>query len=119
MAGTTGTSSPGGGDAPGRRPGSRGRGGPGETREPRAPGEPRGPRESRGSGGRDQRGGADAARARLVDELRDSGRPTRRAVEAAVPAVPPHVFLPEMAATEAFPDAAVGIKNDDDGMPVS
>jgi protein-L-isoaspartate(D-aspartate) O-methyltransferase len=116
MAGTT---SRGGGDAPGRRPGSRARGGPGETREPRAPGEPRGPRESRGSGGPDQRGGPDAARARLVDELRDSGRLTSRAVEAAFRAVPRHVFLPEMGATEAYQDEAFVIKTGDDGMPLS
>src|SRR5260221_1635385 len=125
MAGTTGTTSRGGDDAPGRRPGSRARGGPGETREPRAPGERsdpggrRGPSESGGSGGPEQQGGPDAARARLVDELRDSGRLTSRAVEAAFRAVPRHVFLPEMAATEAYQDEAFVIKTGDDGMPVS
>src|SRR5258708_12031403 len=64
-------------------------------------------------------GGAVAARARLVDELRDSGRLTSPAVEAAFRAVPRHVFLAEMAATEAYQDAALVIKTGEDGMPVS
>ncbi len=64
-------------------------------------------------------GGPDAARARLVDELRDSGRLTSPAVEAAFRTVPRHVFLPEMAATEAYQDEAFVIKTGDDGMPVS
>src|SRR5260370_5295437 len=64
-------------------------------------------------------GGPDAARARLVDELRDSGRLTSPAVEAAFPAVPRHVFLPEVAATEAYQDHALAVKTGDDGMPVS
>jgi protein-L-isoaspartate(D-aspartate) O-methyltransferase len=72
---------------------------------------------SRGNGaGRD---GPDAARARMVDDLRDSGRLTSRAVEAAFRAVPRHVFLPGMVATEAYQDEAFVIKTDDDGMPLS
>jgi protein-L-isoaspartate(D-aspartate) O-methyltransferase len=74
---------------------------------------------SRGSGELDGRGGPDAARARLVSELRSSGRLTSRALEAAFRAVPRHVFLPEIAATEAYQDEAFVIKTDDDGMPVS
>jgi protein-L-isoaspartate(D-aspartate) O-methyltransferase len=119
MAGPPGTTSRGGGDAPDRRPGSGARNGPGETREPRAPGERRGSGARRGPGEPDQHGGPDAARARLVDELRDSGRLTSPAVEAAFRAVPRHVFLPEMAATEAYQDEAFVIKTGDDGMPVS
>ena len=64
-------------------------------------------------------GGPDAARARLVNELRNSGRLTSRALEAAFRAVPRHVFLPGMTATEAYQDEAFVIKTDDDGMPVS
>src|SRR5260370_30900953 len=72
-----------------------------------------------GTSSRGSVGGPDAARARLVNELRSSGRLTSRAIEAAFRAVPRHVFLPEMAATEAYQDEAFVIKTDDDGMPVS
>ena len=61
----------------------------------------------------------DAARARLVDELRDSGRLTSPTVEAAFRAVPRHLFLPEMAASEAYQDEAFVIKTGADGLPVS
>jgi protein-L-isoaspartate(D-aspartate) O-methyltransferase len=61
----------------------------------------------------------DAARARLVDELRDSGRLTSPAVEAAFRSVPRHLFLPEMAAAEAYQDEAFVIKTGADGVPVS
>ena len=61
----------------------------------------------------------DAARARLVDELRDSGRLTSPAIEAAFRSVPRHLFLPEMAATEAYQDEAFVIKTGADGVPVS
>ena len=61
----------------------------------------------------------DAARARLVDELRDSGRLASPAVEAAFRAVPRHLFLPEMAADEAYQDEAFVIKTGSDGLPVS
>src|SRR5258708_25166880 len=64
-------------------------------------------------------GGPDAARARLVDELRDSGRLTSPAVEAAVRTVPPHVFLPEVAAPEAYHDEALLIKTGGDRTPGS
>ncbi len=72
---------------------------------------------ARGTG--DGPGGPDAARARLVGELRGSGRLTSRTVEAAFLAVPRHVFLPEIVATEAYQDEAFVIKTGDDGMPVS
>ena len=61
----------------------------------------------------------DAARARLVDELRDSGRLTSPAVEAAFRSVPRHLFLPEMAASEAYQDEAFVIKTGAGGVPVS
>jgi protein-L-isoaspartate(D-aspartate) O-methyltransferase len=64
-------------------------------------------------------GGPDAARARLVDELRDSGRLTSPAVEAAFRAVPRHLFLPELTASEAYQDEAFVIKTDADGTPLS
>ena len=61
----------------------------------------------------------DAARTRLVDELRDSGRLTSPAVEAAFRSVPRHLFLPEMEASEAYQDEAFVIKTGADGLPVS
>jgi protein-L-isoaspartate(D-aspartate) O-methyltransferase len=64
-------------------------------------------------------GGPDAARARLVDGLRDSGRLTDRAVEAAFRAVPRHVFLPTMPAADAYQDEAFVIKTGADGLPLS
>ena len=64
-------------------------------------------------------GGPDTARARLVDGLRDSGRLTDRAVEAAFRAVPRHVFLPTMPAADAYQDEAFVIKTGPDGLPLS
>jgi protein-L-isoaspartate(D-aspartate) O-methyltransferase len=64
-------------------------------------------------------GGADLARAKLVDELRDSGRLASEAVEAAFRAVPRHVFLPDLGAAQAYQDEAFVIKTDEDGLPVS
>jgi protein-L-isoaspartate(D-aspartate) O-methyltransferase len=61
----------------------------------------------------------DAARTRLVDQLRDHGRLTSPAVEAAFRAVPRHAFLPEVAASRAYQDEAFVIKTDEDGLPVS
>jgi protein-L-isoaspartate(D-aspartate) O-methyltransferase len=61
----------------------------------------------------------DAARARLVDELRDSGRLTSPAIEAAFRSVPRHLFLPEMAASQAYQDEAFVIKTGRDGLPLS
>jgi len=82
-------------------------GGPGAASGPDGAGWPHGP------------AAPDAARTRLVDELRDRGRLTSPAVEAAFRAVPRHVFLPEMAASQAYQDEAFVIKTDEDGLPVS
>jgi protein-L-isoaspartate(D-aspartate) O-methyltransferase len=65
-------------------------------------------------------GGPDDARARLVDELRASGRLTSGPVEAAFRAVPRHVFLPELdPVSQAYQDEAFVIKTDEGGLPVS
>ena len=64
-------------------------------------------------------GGPDVARARLVDDLRDSGRLTDPAIEAAFRAVPRHVFLPTMRAADAYQDEAFVIKTGPDGLPLS
>jgi len=64
-------------------------------------------------------GGPDAARARLVDELREGGRLTSPAVEAAFRSVPRHLFLPELSASDAYQDEAFVIKTDADGLPLS
>src|SRR5262249_8992204 len=98
---------------PGGRGESGGLGGAGGPADRPRPGGRRDPDEP------GRRGGPDAARARLVDELRDSGRLSSRAVEAAFRAVPRHGFLPEMVATEAYQDEAFVIKMGGDGMPVS
>ena len=82
-------------------------GGPGAASGPDGAGWPHGP------------AAPDADRTRLVDELRDRGRLTSPAVEAAFRAVPRHVFLPEMAASQAYQDEAFVIKTDEDGLPVS
>jgi protein-L-isoaspartate(D-aspartate) O-methyltransferase len=63
--------------------------------------------------------GPDAARARLVEELRASGRIRSKAVAAAFRAVPRHVFLPEMPASRAYLDEAFVVKTGEDGMPLS
>ena len=63
--------------------------------------------------------GLDAARARLVDELRASGRLTSKAVEDAFRAVPRHVFLPDVPAGRAYQDEALVIKTGEDGLPLS
>jgi protein-L-isoaspartate(D-aspartate) O-methyltransferase len=77
------------------------------------------PDEFAGPGGPGGPGGPDDARARLVDELRDSGRLTSPALEAAFRAVPRHVFLPGMAASQAYQDEAFVIKTGEDGLPLS
>lgn len=60
-----------------------------------------------------------AARARMVDELRSSGRLASAALEEAFRAVPRHVFLPEIAAADAYSDRAFVIKTDVSGLPLS
>jgi len=64
-------------------------------------------------------GGADLARAKLVDELRDSGRLASGPIEAAFRAVPRHLFLPDLGAALAYQDEAFVIKTDEDGLPIS
>jgi protein-L-isoaspartate(D-aspartate) O-methyltransferase len=64
-------------------------------------------------------GGPDAARARLVSELRRHGPPLSAAVHAAFARVPRHVFVPEMGAAAAYRDEAFVIKCGPDGVPVS
>src|ERR1700733_14754388 len=64
-------------------------------------------------------GGPDAARDRLVDELREGGRLSDPAIEAAFRSVPRHLFLPGLTASEAYQDEAFVIKTGADGMPLS
>jgi protein-L-isoaspartate(D-aspartate) O-methyltransferase len=64
-------------------------------------------------------GGPDAARDRLVGELREGGRLSDPAIEAAFRSVPRHLFLPGLTASEAYQDEAFVIKTDADGMPLS
>ena len=61
---------------------------------------------------------ADAARARLARALRESGIPPRRR-SGRVPAVPRHLFVPELDAAAAYQDEALVIKYGADGLPVS
>ncbi len=70
--------------------------------------------------GRDSAVGGElaAARVKLADHLRATGR-ADTAVAAAFLAVPRHAFLPEMEPVQAYQDIAVVIKSDGDGLPVS
>jgi protein-L-isoaspartate(D-aspartate) O-methyltransferase len=61
----------------------------------------------------------DAARARLVTELRLRGSGFSRTVQEAFALVPRHVFVPEVRASEAYRDEAFVIKCGPDGLPVS
>ncbi|MGO8882490.1 MAG: methyltransferase, FxLD system [Streptosporangiaceae bacterium] len=63
--------------------------------------------------------GPDAARARLVEQLRASGRVSSDAVQSAFLAVPRHLFLPEMPSEAAYQDEAFVIKSGADGVPLS
>jgi protein-L-isoaspartate(D-aspartate) O-methyltransferase len=64
-------------------------------------------------------GEPDAARARMVGELRRHGTLTSAEVADAFLAVPRHVFLPEIGATDAYADQAFVIKADRAGQPLS
>jgi protein-L-isoaspartate(D-aspartate) O-methyltransferase len=61
----------------------------------------------------------DAARARLVTELRHRGGGLSRSVQDAFARVPRHVFVPEVGPAAAYRDEAFVIKCGPDGMPVS
>jgi protein-L-isoaspartate(D-aspartate) O-methyltransferase len=61
----------------------------------------------------------DAARARLVTELRHRGGRLSRSVQDAFARVPRHVFVPEVGSAAAYRDEAFVIKCGPDGMPVS
>jgi len=61
----------------------------------------------------------EAARARLVTELRHRGSVLSRSVQDAFARVPRHVFVPEVAAADAYRDEAFVIKCGPDGLPVS
>jgi protein-L-isoaspartate(D-aspartate) O-methyltransferase len=61
----------------------------------------------------------DAARARLVTELRLRGAGFSRTVQEAFARVPRHVFVPEVGAADAYRDEAFVIKCGADGLPVS
>jgi protein-L-isoaspartate(D-aspartate) O-methyltransferase len=64
-------------------------------------------------------GEPDAARARMVGELRRHGTLTSAEVADAFLAVPRHVFLPEIGAADAYADQAFVIKTDPGGRPLS
>ena len=63
--------------------------------------------------------GPDAARARMVKELRQLGHLLSPAVLAAFATVPRHVFVPEIGPAAAYRDEALVIKCGPDGLPVS
>jgi protein-L-isoaspartate(D-aspartate) O-methyltransferase len=61
----------------------------------------------------------EAARARLVAELRHRGGVLSRLVQDAFAHVPRHIFVPEVGAAAAYRDEALVIKCGPDGLPVS
>lgn len=79
------------------------------------------------SGGTDERATADRGpapdstglRQRMVDALRARGLVRSPSVEAALRAVPRHVFVPEVPPERAYADEAIVTKVDDGGMPTS
>jgi protein-L-isoaspartate(D-aspartate) O-methyltransferase len=64
-------------------------------------------------------GAAEAARARMVADLRSHGRALSKPVQDAFAKVPRHLFLPEVAAADAYRDEAFVLKCGPDGIPVS
>ncbi|WP_329131111.1 methyltransferase, FxLD system [Streptomyces sp. NBC_01476] len=65
--------------------------------------------------------GVEAARLRnaLVDQIREYGYARTPAVEAALRAVPRHLFVPDTPLEVAYANATVGIKQDTDGTVIS
>ncbi|MYS23588.1 protein-L-isoaspartate(D-aspartate) O-methyltransferase [Streptomyces sp. DvalAA-14] len=65
--------------------------------------------------------GAEAARLRdsLVDQIREYGYARLPAVEAALRAVPRHLFVPDAPLEDAYANATVAIKQDTDGTVIS
>jgi protein-L-isoaspartate(D-aspartate) O-methyltransferase len=72
-----------------------------------------------GPGGNGGRGDPDAARDRLVSQLRSRGRATSQAVVTAFRVVPRHLFLPELTPAEAYSDEAIVVKTGAGGLPLS
>ena len=64
-------------------------------------------------------GTADAARARMVADLRSHGRALSKPVQDAFARVPRHLFLPEIGEADAYRDEAFVLKCGPDGVPVS
>jgi protein-L-isoaspartate(D-aspartate) O-methyltransferase len=64
-------------------------------------------------------GAAEAARARMAADLRSHGRALSKPVQDAFAKVPRHLFLPEIAAADAYRDEAFVLKCGPDGVPVS
>ncbi|WP_327290332.1 methyltransferase, FxLD system [Streptomyces sp. NBC_01198] len=65
--------------------------------------------------------GADATQLRnaLVDQIRQAGQARSAAVEAALRAVPRHLFVPDASLEDAYANSPVNIKYDDDGTAIS
>jgi protein-L-isoaspartate(D-aspartate) O-methyltransferase len=64
-------------------------------------------------------GAAEAARARMAANLRSHGRALSKPVQDAFAKVPRHLFLPEVAAADAYRDEAFVLKCGPDGIPIS
>lgn len=67
----------------------------------------------------DEPAAAAARRDALVDELRRAGLIRTAAVEAALRAVPRHLFLPDVPLAKAYADEAVVTRTGPDGLPTS
>ncbi|WP_433234829.1 methyltransferase, FxLD system [Actinomadura nitritigenes] len=70
-------------------------------------------------GTNDMTADADHLRNLLVDQLREQGTVATEGVEAALRAVPRHVFVPASPLEEAYADQAVYTKQDDSGTSIS
>jgi protein-L-isoaspartate(D-aspartate) O-methyltransferase len=71
------------------------------------------------TGTNDMTAAADRLRNLLVDQLREQGTVAAERVEAALRAVPRHVFVPTAPLEEAYADQAVYTKQDDSGVSIS